>query len=63
MGFITESQLRKHSTGELGALLIAFNAALLRARPFTSEWTDAAVSVESILRERSLRSASPRLRF
>jgi hypothetical protein len=63
MGFNTGSELRKRQTHELGALLAVFNEALQRAEPFSTEWTDAAISVEGILRERTTRIAPPRLRF
>jgi len=59
MRFIAGSQLVRRSDAELGALLLAFNQALARSKPFTEEWKDAQLSVDNILCERKRRVNAP----
>lgn len=59
MSFIAGSQLVRRSDAELGALLHVFNAALARTEPFSTEWQDAMLSVNSILKERKRRMIAP----
>jgi hypothetical protein len=59
MRFVAGSQLVRRSETELDALLLAFNQALARSRPFSEEWKDARLSVDNILSERRRRIACP----
>ena len=59
MRFVTGSQLVRRSETELDALLLAFNQALARSRPFSEDWKDAQLSVENILSERRRRINAP----
>ena len=59
MRFVTGSQLVRRSETELDALLLAFNQALARSKPFSEDWKDAQLSVENILSERRRRIAVP----
>ena len=59
MGFIAGSQLVRRSDAELGALFKAFNDALARATPYSEDWKDACLSVDSIIAERKRRVNAP----
>ena len=59
MRFIAGSQLIRRSETELDALLLAFNQALARSKPFSEEWKDAQLSVDNILSERKRRANAP----
>lgn len=56
MRFVAGSQLIRRSETELDALLLVFNQALARSRPFSEEWKDARLSVDNILSERRRRT-------
>jgi len=55
MRFVAGSQLVCRSETELDALLLGFNQALARSRPFSEEWKDARLSADNILSERRRR--------
>ena len=61
MEFISRFQLIHKTDAELGALLHAFNQAIVRRKPFTRAWSDAVFSVDNILSERKRRVEPPGL--
>jgi hypothetical protein len=59
MKMVTGSELVRRSNSELSALFHAFNLAVARTKPFTREWSEAVLSVETVLRERKRRVDHP----
>jgi hypothetical protein len=55
MKMVTGSELVRRSNSELSALCHAFHLAVASTKPFTREWSEAVLSVETVLRERKRR--------
>lgn len=59
MTILTATELARRSEKELGALVLVFNMALAREKPFTRKWRDARAVVDAVLRERRRRIGQP----
>jgi hypothetical protein len=59
MTILTATELAGRSEKELGALVLVFNMALAREKPFSLKWRDARAVVDAVLTERRRRIEQP----